>query len=640
MAVQFGRWNVEGKSVDPDYIRKVCALIAPYSSEAAQLYSVGGISMVYCAFPTTTESFSDLKPLQFASGAILTWDGRLDNREQLINDLGRLVSAESTDASIVAASYVRWGSACFARLIGDWALAIWDPDTRSLFLARDFTGIRPLYYTCGETEITWCTVLDPLVLLAGKRFKIEEEYLAGWLASFPDAHLTPYVGVLAVPPASFIEWRPERMRVRTHWTFDPGKEIRYGTDEEYEAHFRTLFAQSVRRRLRSNAAVLGELSGGMDSTSIICMADLISRDRNEGVNVETISYYSGSEPNWDERPYFTMVEEARGRTGFHVEMDWSGLFKVDPGGRFYAIPAALAMPRRIDEQLGRHIVSQGFRVVLSGFGGDEVLGGVPTPIPELANLLAEARVLSFARRLKLWALSSRKPLLQLLFEVLTAFLPNNRFSDPANSLQAHWFTKTFVRRYRSAFRGYSKRLTLFGPRPSFLENINALQSLRRQIGCFPSPTSPPYEKRYPYLDRDLLEFIYAIPREQLIRPGERRSLMKRALARVVPQGVLHRKRKSSISKAPHMAIAEGWDCLVRMSEQPVIASLGIVDKPRLVEALEKAKRGDGVAMVPLMRTILLEMWLAHLSCMELLGDGDRPPVEQSQDAGDRATARA
>ena len=56
-----------------------------------------------------------------------------------------------------------------------------------------------------------------------------------------------------------------------------------------------------------------------------------------------------------------MVEEARGRTGFHVEMDWSGLFKVDPE-LAYAIPAALAMPRRIDEQLGRHIVSQGFKL--------------------------------------------------------------------------------------------------------------------------------------------------------------------------------------------------------------------------------------------------------------------------------------
>ena len=311
MAVQFGKWNVEGKPVDAGYLTKVCALIAPYSSEAAQCCTIGGISMVYCAFPTTAESCGDLKPLQFASGAILSWDGRLDNREQLINDLGRLVSAESTDASIVAASYVRWGSDCFARLIGDWALAIWDPERRSLFLARDFVGIRPLYYTCCETEITWSTVLDPLVLLAGKTFKIEEEYLAGWLAPFPDAHLTPYVGILAVPPASFIEWRRERMRVHTYWNFDPGKEILYTTDKEYAEHFRTLFAQSVRRRLRSNTSVLGELSGGMDSTSIVCMADSIGR----GACVETISYYSESEPNWDERPYFTMVEQARRSNG-------------------------------------------------------------------------------------------------------------------------------------------------------------------------------------------------------------------------------------------------------------------------------------------------------------------------------------
>ena len=323
-------------------------------------------------------------------------------------------------------------------------------------------------------------------------------------------------------------------------------------------------------------------------------------------------------------------------------MDWSELFKTDLGNRFYAIPAALAIPREVEEQLGRHIASHGFRVVLSGFGGDEVLGGVPTPIPELANILAKARVLSFARRLKLWALSTRKPLFQLLLEVLTAFLPTRLSSYPASSLQAHWLANNFAKRYRSAFCGYSKRLTLFGSRPSFLENLNALQSLRRQIGCIPSPSSPPYEKRYPYLDRDLLEFIYAIPREQLIRPGERRSLMKRGLAGIVPHGVLDRKRKSSISRAPHLAIAEGWDSLVRMSEKPFTGSLGIVDKPGLVEALEKARRGDGVAMIPLMRTILLEMWLAHLSGLELLGDGNGSTVEQNrrQTAADKASACA
>ena len=72
-------------------------------------------------------------------------------------------------------------------------------------------------------------------------------------------------------------------------------------------------------------------------------------------------------------------------------------------------------------------------------------------------------MLSFARRLKVWALSSRKPLFHLLFEVLTAFLPNTRFSGPANSLQAHWLTKKFARRYRSAFCGYSKTNSIRAP---------------------------------------------------------------------------------------------------------------------------------------------------------------------------------
>jgi len=620
MGVQFGTWNIAGKPVRTDYIGKACDLIAPYGTEPAEVWTVGGISMAYSALPTTRESKCDSRSLQFRAHAVLAWDGRLDNRERLIEELQSPLGPESTDSSIVAAAYSLWGTDCFRRLIGDWALAIWDAKEQSLFLARDFAGLRPLYYVDRENEITWSTVLDPLILLAERTFRIEEEYIAGWLTAFPRADLTPYEGVLAVPPGSFVERRRRRTTIRVYWNFDPGKQIRYTSDRDYEAHFQSLFGQSVRRRLRSIRPILSELSGGMDSTAIVCMADRIGQDLDAGVNVETISYYNDSEPNWDERPYFTLVEQARGRTGLHVELDWSRLFSSDLGNRFYAIPADLAMQPSIEGSFRHHIGSRGFRVVLSGFGGDEILGGVPTPVPELADLLAALCIRSFGRKLNLWALSSRKSLLQLLCEVTTAFIPLRRSSEVGRP-HIHWLDGGFVRRNLKALHGYRNRLPLFGARPSFVENMNGLESLRRQIGCFALPSSPPYEKRYPYLDRDLLEFIYAIPREQLIRPGERRSLMKRSLTQTVPPGVLERKRKSSISRAPHIAVIEAWDRLSEMSSHLFADRLGIVDRSRLVESLERARFGDGTGMIPLMRTILLEMWLTRAASMGLLSDG-------------------
>src|SRR6202042_3552041 len=148
------------------------------------------------------------------------------------------------DVEIVTAAYERWGSDCFATLIGDWGLSIWDAESRSLILARDPIGTRHLYYSIEDDKVTWSTILDPLVLFAGKSFTLCEEYIAGWFSFFPAAHLTPYVGIDSVPPSSSVVIRPGKRVVSKYWDFDPGKRIRYTTDTEYEEHFRVVFAES------------------------------------------------------------------------------------------------------------------------------------------------------------------------------------------------------------------------------------------------------------------------------------------------------------------------------------------------------------------------------------------------------------
>src|SRR5262249_26217189 len=156
------------------------------------------------------ESHRETQPHVTASGAILTWDGRLDNREELIRKAGGVVTAASTDVAIVAAAYDQWGNDCLASLIGDWALSIWSSRTRSLILAKDPIGTRPLYYSVDSQQVTWSTILDPLILFAGRTFSLCEEYVAGWFSLFPAAHLTPYVGIEAVPPSSSVLIRPGR----------------------------------------------------------------------------------------------------------------------------------------------------------------------------------------------------------------------------------------------------------------------------------------------------------------------------------------------------------------------------------------------------------------------------------------------
>ena len=171
MSVQFGRWNFEGQPPAPDYIEKVSATLAPYGPDSNESYSKGGIRILYRAFHTTKESRREKQPRISPSGAVITWDGRLDNRADLISELRDSVTVNSTDVAIVAAAYEKWGANCLGKLIGDWALSIWNPRERSVLLAKDPIGTKHLYYSFDDKQLTWSTILDPLVLFAGKNLR-------------------------------------------------------------------------------------------------------------------------------------------------------------------------------------------------------------------------------------------------------------------------------------------------------------------------------------------------------------------------------------------------------------------------------------------------------------------------------------
>jgi asparagine synthetase B (glutamine-hydrolysing) len=147
-----------------------------------------------------------------------------------------------------------------------------------------------------------------------------------------------------------------------------------------------------------------------------------------------------------------------------------------------------------------------------------------------------------------------------------------------------------------------------------------LNVLRRQLACSDLSSDPPREKRYPFLDRGLLEFLTAIPPEQLVRPGQRRSLMRRALIGIVPDEVLNRKRKAFVVRGPMVGIAAEWPHLLELGENMALSSLGIADSSRFVEALQKTRQGTDVPIVPLMRTIGIEFWLQNLNATHVLAN--------------------
>lgn len=112
--------------------------------------------------------------------------------------------------------------------------------------------------------------------------------------------------------------------------------------------------------------------------------------------------------------------------------------------------------------------------------------------------------------------------------------------------------------------------------------------------------------------------MYAIPRTQLVRPGHRRSLMRRALPGIVPDELLNRKRKAFVVRASLAAISKEWTSLVEMSQHMVSSSFGIIDARDFCEVLQRGRQGQEVPIVPVIRTIGIEYWLRNLADSKLI----------------------
>src|SRR5882762_2748989 len=252
MSAQAGVWNFDGKPVDPGLLRMLSESLKQQGPDGESRFLDVSIAMLYHPFHTTLESRIEKQPYRSSIGLVFTWDGRLDNREELIRQLHNDLTDDQSDVAIVAAAFERWGRNCFRQLIGDWAVSIWKPQERELIFACDYMCIRHIYYYLKKDGVCWSTNLASLVLLSGDRFHIDDSYIAGYFANDADSHLTPYQEIRQVPAGQFVCVGNGKVSVQRHWQFSSTSRVNYKTDAEYEEHFRHVFRESVRKRLRSD----------------------------------------------------------------------------------------------------------------------------------------------------------------------------------------------------------------------------------------------------------------------------------------------------------------------------------------------------------------------------------------------------
>ncbi len=611
MSIQFGIWNFDGETTDTASLRRVETLLEPFAPDGIFTVQLGNLALMFASLKTNSEA-GGLHPVPFARHKWLLWDGRIDNRGDLVKAASHR-EGTGQDSELIARLYERFGVKAFAGIVGDWAASICCQSEKRLILAKDYLGTRPLFYRIDGNQVAWCTVLEPLIFLSPSTPRLCEAYLAGWMTFFPEDHLTPYQGIHSVPPSSFVQIQPGKTATRRYWNFEDSKPVRYSTDRQYEEHFLTAFREAVRRRISSTEPVLAELSGGMDSSSIVCMADsLLAEGHPQNGQIDTVTYCDTAEVTWNEMPLVSMIESKRGRTGHHIEIGGANDAPQElKPPRFHAIPTSPGVTA-VAARAFASVVSRGrHRIVLSGLGGDEILGGVPTPIPELADLLAQRRGYEFVRQSTRWAIAKKKPVVAFWRTTLSQFLPPSMSAVSNSSRRITWFTKKFSERNES-FIGFSRpRLKLMGPLPSMQVNLWSLDVLRRQFACTPLASEPAYEWRYPLMDRDLVSFCFSVPREQLVRPHQRRSLMRRALAGLVPTEILERRRKAYVSRGLVHALTAEWTRLGG-SKQLLLEDWGIVDGAALGVGIRDAEHGREVLAIPLLRTLTIEHWLRNM----------------------------
>jgi asparagine synthase (glutamine-hydrolysing) len=612
MSIIFGIRRGQDQRVEEQSLIDLARLTARFALDGVSIRSLGQIGMGAQLVHTTLRSHFGAQPMVDDHGNMVVFDGRIDNDKELAVRLG-LLTEEASDSEIVLASFLRWGEECFQQLTGDWALALWCGADKSIYLARDHAGTRTLFYEHRGETLKWSTYLETF-FVPEEMHSFDEQYAAAFLSLAPIRDLTPYAGILAVPPAHYLVLRDKKILVKSHWNPAVKSSVRYNSDGDYEEHFFALFEDSVGRRTVAGTSLLSQLSGGMDSSSIVCMSDFIRRSADPGSELlDTVSFYDDSEPDWNERPYFSSIEAGRRKAGIHVDVALRPK-SPEPDSlpeQLGLLPGLDWFSYDIERRLNKLVRDKGYRVMLSGIGGDELTGGVPTPLPELSDYLIGLRFGRLLQGAARWSLSTRRPIAATLVDTarfsLGLYCP---ICHPQNDVPP-WIAPKLRKSLRDRSDPARVRTGSKKHLPSAISNGQVWWAMLETLpGSFPASLAR-YEYRYPFLDKDLVDFLLRIPREQLVRPGRRRSLMRRALKTIVPTEILERKRKAFLIRRPLAYLQQVYQehpslCTVSHSAQS-----GYIDPKKFHQTLEAAVNGAELRWSrALMRTIIFELWLS------------------------------
>ena len=575
----------------------------------------GSVALAQSMLETTPEDALDRQPRRSRSG--LHWivaDARVDNRRELLSLVGAPGEDrdEVPDSELILRAYQRWGEACPARLIGDFAFAIWDGERRHLFCARDHLGVRALYYHHDGASFRCATEMD--VLFADRRVtrRPDRSSIALFLTySYAERDATLYEGVHALPPGHALTVTTSTIRRSAYWQPDPWGAIPASSDEDYASRFHDVFSEAVRCRLRSSRPVGAEVSGGLDSSSVACEAERLRRSgRAPAAPLELVrAAFPGLD--CDEQPYSQAVADHLGlplTTCYPLTTpDICKLEQSYPDLYFH--PTGTMVDAAFEELRRR-----GTRVVLSGHGGDLLMSGTTY---DGAHFLRRGRLRAALESAGLtsdpfWLPGWR----WLAVQGLWAFAPEAAVRLKAarrSPLQRWpWLSREAAEIVGAHVTEDEARMRALHPD---LLRADLCHEISHGVGThLPAVihdrmvAARAMEYRHPFYDVRVIELLLALPGEQRFTRARSKRVLRRAMGPALPSPVRERSDKAEFSSYVRRVFLEGQRAaLEQLFATSRLHQQGLVDPGAARKLL--ASPSQTQSSVVLGQMTAMELWL-------------------------------
>ena len=518
----------------------------------------------------------------------IVYNGEVYNFRELREKLlgrGRTFQTHS-DTEVILQAYAEYGEKCVEELNGMFAFAIWDTERRSLFLARDRMGVKPLYYAETAEAFVFGSEIKSLFASGKVTPECREEALTEYLIFRQVAGSdTLFRGVKSLPPGCTMTVGDGRVRIARYWSPRPESELPPMSFDEARQTLADLLEDSVRLRLISDVPVGTFCSGGVDSSLVTALA---AKLKGDAVNTFSVGF---DEPEWDESSFAVMVSKKYHTIHHQLRVGNESFSELLPKMVWHndePLDFANSVHIFALSQLAKQFVT----VVLTGEGSDELFAGYPRyRIPGFAKSFA--RVPAPMRRLiagisgdhrvkKLARYAASAPNDMLLYN--SSYLRTESIQEACPQLNGFG-----VFDYRLECLTGSRRLELDPVRRlSLLDQETFLVSILHRQDKMSMAAS--IESRVPFMDYRLVEWANRLPTAFKIRRGAGKALVKEVARAVLPAEVVDR-RKSGFGVPLDRWFRSNEGLGQRISELPDSAAAGMFDRAVLRRLVTEHRSG-------------------------------------------------